>query len=34
VEAVTTGKEIDGVTITIADLQFCAANILRLIAKM
>lgn len=29
VEAVTTGKEIDGYRITKADLQFCAANVIR-----
>lgn len=29
VEAVTTGKEIDGYRITKADLQFCAANMIR-----
>jgi beta-glucosidase len=34
VEAVKTGKEIDGFTITLADLQYCAANIIRVIKKM
>jgi beta-glucosidase len=34
VEAVKTGKEIDGFTITLADLQYCAANIIRVIIKM
>jgi beta-glucosidase len=34
VEAVKTGKAMDGVTITLADLQFCTANILRVIAEM
>jgi beta-glucosidase len=34
VEAVKTGKEMDGYTITLADLQYCAANIIRVIAKM
>jgi beta-glucosidase len=34
VEAVTTGKEIDGFKITLADLQYCTANILRVIANM
>jgi beta-glucosidase len=33
VEAVKTGKEIDGYTITKADLQFCAANIIRVVEK-
>jgi beta-glucosidase len=34
VNAVSTGKEIDGYRITKADLQYCAANIIRVIAKM
>jgi beta-glucosidase len=34
VEAVTTGKTIDGFKITLADLQYCTANILRVIANM
>jgi beta-glucosidase len=34
VEAVKTGKETDGYTITLADLQYCAANIIRVIAEM
>jgi beta-glucosidase len=33
VEAVTSGKELDGYTITLADLQFAAANIIRVVAK-
>ena len=33
VEAVTTGKEIDGYTITKADLQYNAANVIRIVAK-
>ena len=33
VEAVSTGKEIDGYTITKADLQYNAANVIRVIAK-
>ena len=33
VEAVTTGKEIDGYTITKADLQYNAANVIRVVAK-
>jgi beta-glucosidase len=32
VEAVETGKEIDGYKITLADLQYCAANVIRVIA--
>ncbi|MBD5489587.1 MAG: beta-glucosidase [Lachnospiraceae bacterium] len=31
-EAVTTGKEIDGYKITKADLQFCAANVIKVVA--
>jgi beta-glucosidase len=34
IEAVTTGREIDGYTITLADLQYCAANIIRVVAKI
>jgi beta-glucosidase len=34
VEAVNTGKEIDGFAITLADLQYCTANIIRVIADM
>ena len=34
VEAVKTGNEIDGYTITKADLQFCTANIIRVVEKM
>jgi beta-glucosidase len=34
VEAVHTGKEIDGFVITLADLQYCTANIIRVIAGM
>jgi beta-glucosidase len=34
VEAVNTGKEIDGFAITLADLQYCTANIIRVIAEM
>jgi beta-glucosidase len=34
VEAVNTGKEIDGFAITLADLQYCVANIIRVIAEM
>jgi beta-glucosidase len=34
VEAVTTGKEMDGYTISLADLQYCTANIIRVIAGM
>jgi beta-glucosidase len=33
VEAVNTGKEIDGYTITLADLQYNAANVIRVVAK-
>jgi beta-glucosidase len=33
VEAVKTGKEIDGYKITLADLQYCAANVIRVVAK-
>jgi beta-glucosidase len=33
VEAVKSGKELDGYTITPADLQFAAANIIRVVAK-
>jgi beta-glucosidase len=33
VEAVTTGKEMDGYKITLADLQYCAANVIRVIYK-
>jgi beta-glucosidase len=33
VEAVKSGKELDGYTITLADLQFAAANIIRVVAK-
>lgn len=33
VEAVRTGSEIDGYRITKADLQYCAANIIRVVAK-
>ena len=34
IEAVTTGNEKDGYTITLADLQFNAKNILKVIAKI
>jgi beta-glucosidase len=34
IEAVTTGREIDGYTITLADLQHCAANLIRVIARI
>jgi beta-glucosidase len=34
VEAVKSGKEMDGYTITLADLQYCTANIIRVVAKM
>jgi beta-glucosidase len=34
VEAVKTGKEMDGFAITLADLQYCAANIIRVIVNM
>jgi beta-glucosidase len=34
IEAVTTGHEIDGYTISLADLQYCAANIIRVVAKI
>jgi beta-glucosidase len=34
VEAVKTGKELDGYVITLADLQYCTANIIRVIAQM
>ena len=34
VRAVTTGEPVDGYAVTLADLQFCAANILRVIARM
>ncbi len=33
VEAVTSGKEIDGYVISLADLQFCAANLIRVAMK-
>jgi beta-glucosidase len=33
VKAVKSGKELDGYTITLADLQFAAANIIRVVAK-
>jgi beta-glucosidase len=33
VEAVNSGKEIDGYTITLADLQYNAANVIRVVAK-
>jgi beta-glucosidase len=33
VEAVNTGKEIDGYTITLADLQYNTANVIRVVAK-
>lgn len=33
VEAVKTGKEIDGYKITKADLQFNAANVIRVVAR-
>jgi beta-glucosidase len=33
IEAVKSGKEIDGYTITLADLQYNAANIIRVVAK-
>jgi beta-glucosidase len=33
VEAVNTGKEIDGYTITLADLQYNAANVIRVVVK-
>lgn len=34
VEAVKTASPVDGYTVTLADLQFCAANVLRVIARM
>lgn len=34
VEAVRTGKEIDGYKVTLADLQFNAANVIRIVAKV
>ncbi len=30
VEAVTTGKELDGYALSLADLQFCTANLIRI----
>jgi beta-glucosidase len=33
VEAVNTGKEMDGYTISLGDLQYCTANVIRVIAK-
>jgi beta-glucosidase len=33
IEAVNTGKEVDGYNITLADLQYCTANIIRVIEK-
>jgi beta-glucosidase len=34
VAAVTTGRAVDGYTITLGDLQYCTSNILRVIAKL
>ena len=34
VRAVETGEAVDGYRVTLADLQFCAANVLRVIARM
>jgi beta-glucosidase len=34
IQAVESGKKIDGFSVSPADLQFCAANIIRVISKM
>lgn len=34
VEAVKTGKELDGYRLTLGDVQFCVTNLLRVVAKV